>query len=56
VGRPRQRGATQRAPHFGHAYVIMGPTACWATPSAPHFGHLFVGWVGAGTWTGMGRL
>jgi hypothetical protein len=25
-------------------------------PSAPHFGHLFVGWVGAGTWTGMGRL
>jgi hypothetical protein len=30
--------------------------ACSTVPSAPHFGHLFVGWVGAGTWTGMGAL
>ena len=41
------------APHFGHAYVFMFPTACCTTPSAPHLGHLFVGFVGAGSWTGM---
>ena len=33
----------------------MLPTACWTTPSVPHFGHLFVGFVGAGSWTGMAR-
>ncbi len=34
----------------------MFPTTCCTTPSAPHFGHLFVGWVGAGSWTGMATL
>ena len=49
-----QRAATHRAPHFGQTYVVMLPIACSMTPSAPHFGHLFVGFVGAGTWMGIG--
>jgi hypothetical protein len=32
----------------------MFPIVCCTVPSVPHFGHLLVGWVGAGTWTGMG--
>jgi hypothetical protein len=31
----------------------MLPADISTTPSAPHFGHLFVGFVGAGSWTGM---
>ncbi len=49
----RHAGATHFVPHFGQAYVFMGPTTCWTTPAAPHLGHLSVGLVGAGSWTGM---
>jgi hypothetical protein len=34
----------------------MLPMACSTTPSVPQVGHLLVGWVGAGTWTGMPGL